>query len=110
MNLIPELPDDSIGWTMQLVHTFFDDLDEYIWDRLVYRLRTLPILAVRPTKIESITALFLVRREAVKEFKATSRDCKRFEKWLDQIGSSKKHTFKGQIQLTQPVAAVPVIK
>ena len=28
---------------------------------------------------------------------------------MDQIGSAKKHKFKGQLQLNQPVAELPVI-
>ena len=31
-----------------------------------------------------------------------------FAKYLDQIRGAKKHTFEGQLQLTQPVAEVPV--
>ena len=33
-----------------------------------------------------------------------------FAKYMDQIGSAKKHNFKGQLQLSQPVATVTVIK
>ena len=43
-------------------------------------------------------------------FKATFRYSERFAKYFDQIGSSKNHTFKGRLQLTQPVAEVPVVK
>ena len=109
MSLIPDLPNNTTGWTIQLGHAFFATLHEYIQYRLLYRLYTLPILSGWSKTIESIAALRSVRSEAVKEFKATSRYRKRFAKYMDQIGSAKKHTFKDQLQLTQPVAEVPVI-
>ena len=109
-SLIPDFPDDTTGWTMQLSHEFFDTLDKDIQDRLSDGLYTLPILSGLPGKIESIAALHSVRSEAVKDCKATSRYHERFTKYLYQIGSSKNHTFIGQLQLTQPVASVPVIK
>ena len=97
MSLTPDLPDNTMGWKIQLRHTLFDALDKYIQDRLADRLYTFPILSGRPTKIESILALCSVRSEAVKEFKATSRDRERFEKYMDQIRSAKEHTFKSQL-------------
>ena len=98
-----------MGCTMQLGHVLFSALDEDIWNRFSDRLYILPILSCHPTKIESVASLRSVRSEAFKEFKATSRDRERFAKYLDQIGSVKKHTFKGQLQLIQPVTAVPVM-
>ena len=89
MSLIPDLPDNTMGWTLQLSHALFAALDKDIQDILVDRLYTLPILSGCPIKIEFISALHSVRSEAIKEFKATSRYRERFSEYLDQIVGAK---------------------
>ena len=50
MSLIPDLPDDTTGWKMQLGHALFAALDKDIRDRLADRLYNIPILSGLPTK------------------------------------------------------------
>ena len=103
MELIPDLPEDTSRWTMQLSHAYFAALDEDIRDSLADRHYVLPMTVSGATKSDAIAALRSVRSAAVREHRQTNRMRQKFSTYYEQMlaqGNRKGGTQRGSVQLT----------